>query len=427
MPDYLFLMESRLHPEQWRIVLQVQEAAKELGMNLYLVGGAVRDLIGGFPLEDLDFVVEGKALKLVRQLTRRQARVVWKSDALKAAELEFPHGMLLSVSMARAGNGLRKSRSRARPGSILDDLRSRDYSVNAIGISLNPHSRGLLLDPTNGVADMEKKELRALQPGSFLRDPIRLFRGTRFRTRLKYKFEPKTAAQYQEAKDAKLLEKITPEDLQKEFRRIGRDYDPEEILRALQEEGLLTVLHPKLQGPRLDWAAMARATNAAQMLAVAGLPVRSFPLFLYLLTHKLSPRDRNAAVKRLCLEPQDSNDFRKLPAAAKRLAMNVGGQPDSTPAKLYQLLSAARPELILLVLLAYRTAKVSARVRNYLRKYLPMRSKLPDTELQALGIAAGTPRYERIREQFFQAMLERKVRTRSDYSRLLKKFVQSGK
>lgn len=426
MPDYLFLMESRLHPEQWRIVLQVQEAAEELGMNLYLGGGAVRDLIGGFPLEDLDFVVEGKALKLARRLSRRKARVVWENSALQTAELEFPHGMLTTVSMARAGRGPRK-RVRARPASILDDLRRRDFSVNAIGISLNPHSRGLLLDPTNGAADMEKKELRALQPNGFLQDPIRLLRGARFRTRLQYEFEPKTAAQFQEAKDAKLLEKIAPEDLQREFRRIGRDYEPMEILRALQKEGLLAALHPKLQGPRLDWTVMARATKARQMLAIAGLPVRSFPLFLYLLTHKLSPRDRNAAVKRLCLDEPEYKDFRKLPNAAKRLAQDLRGDSGATPMKLHQLLSATRPELMLLVQIAHRELKILARVRNYLQKYLPMRSKLPDTELQVLGIAVGTPRYERIREQFFQAMVERKVRTRGDYSKLLKKLVQSGK
>ena len=163
------------------------------------------------------------------------------------------------------------------------------------------------------------------------------------------------------------------------------------------------------------------------MLAIAGLPVRSFPLFLYLLTHKLSPRDRNAAVKRLCLDEPEYKDFRKLPHAAKRLAQDLRGDSGATPMKLHQLLSATKPELILLVQIAHRELKILARVRNYLQKYLPMRSKLPDTELQVLGIAVGTPRYERIREQFFQAMVERKVRTRGDYSKLLKKLVQSGK
>ena len=427
MPDYLFLMESRLPPAQWQVIVRVQEAAESLGVNLYLVGGAVRDLIGGFPIEDLDFVVEGKALKLVPLLTRQNAAVLSKDEALQSAELEFPFGMLASVSMARAAFGSKPSKARAVPATILEDLRRRDFSVNAIGISLNPQSRGLLLDPTNGVADMEKKELRALHLYSFLAEPVRMLRGVRLRTRLQYSFEPKTAAQFQDAKESKLLDKIPPEDLEQEFRRIGREQDPAEILKALDKEKLLAAVSPRLVGPRLDWPGMARAAKTSQMLAASGIQARSFPLFLHLLTCKLPPRERILVAKRLRLHAHDSQAFRKLPDAAKRLAKDLGGKAGTTPTKLYELLSHSQPELILLVLLEYPQAKVQTRIRNYLRKYLPMRSKLPETELQALGIAAGTPRYQKLLEQFFHAMLEGKVRTKTDYAKLLKKLVQTGK
>jgi tRNA nucleotidyltransferase (CCA-adding enzyme) len=426
MPDYLFLMESRLHPARWQVIVQVQQAAESLGVNLYLVGGAVRDLIGGFPIEDLDFVVEGKALKLVPLLTRQKARVLSKNDALQSAELEFPIGIPASVSMARAASGSKGSKARAVPATILEDLRRRDFSVNAIGISLNPQSRGLLLDPTNGVADMEKKELRALHLYSFVEEPIRLLRGVRFRTRLKYTFEPKTAAQFEDARENKLLEKIAPEDLGKEVQRIGREQDPAEILKALDKEKLLVAVSPRLQGPRLDWKGMASAAKARQMLAASGIQASSYPLFLHLLTRKLPPRDRAQVAKRLKLNKEDAQAFRKLPDAAKRLAKDIGGKAGATPTKLYELLSNAQPELILLVLLENSSAKIQSRVRNYLRKYLPMRYKLPETELQALGIAEGTPRYQKLLEQFFHAMLEGKVRTKTDYAKLLKKLVQTG-
>jgi len=430
MPDYLFLIESRLHPAQWQVIVQLQEAAEKQGVNLYLVGGAIRDLIGGFPIEDLDFVVEGKALKLLPLLTRQKARVLSKDEALQSAELEFPFGIQASLSMARATFGSKPPKSkkaRAVPATILEDLRRRDFSVNAIGISLNPQSRGLLLDPTNGVADMEKKELRALHLYSFVEEPVRLLRGVRFRTRLQYSFEPKTAAQFQEAKEAGLLDTIRPQDLHQEVRRIGRERDPAEVLKALDKENLLAAVSPRLQGPRLDWPGMARAAKANQMLAASGLQVRSFPLFLHLLTRKLPPRERVQVAKRLHLHAQEAQIFRKLPAAAKRLAKDLGGKSGATPTKLYELLSHTPPELILLVVLEYPSAKIQTRVRNYLRKYLPMRYKLPETELQALGIAEGTPRYQKLLEQFFHAMLEGKVRTKTDYAKLLKKLVQAGK
>jgi len=427
MPDYLFLMESRLHPAQWKAIVQVQQAAETLGVNVYLAGGAVRDLLGGFPIEDLEFVVEGKALKLVQELVREKVRVSWRNEAAQAALLEFPAGVVAGVSMARAGIGTNSSRPPTGPATILDDLRRRDFSINAIGISLNPHSRGLLLDPTNGVADMEKKELRALHPNGFLLEPIRLLRAVHFRTRLHFALEPKTAAQLQNAKENKVWEKIASEDLEQEFRQISREREPAEILKALEKEKLLTVLHPRLQGNRVDWQRMARAAKAGQMLAAAGLPVRSFPLFLHLLTTKLSPGDRAQVAGRLRLKPPDSQVFRKLPDHARRLAKELGGKAAATPTKLYQLLSTTPPELMLLVEVEFQQAKIQIRLRNYLRKYLPLRSKLPEQEIVQLGVAAGTARYEKIREQYFYAMLEGKAHTRTEQAKLLKKLVQTGK
>lgn len=427
MPDYLFLMESRLHPAQWKAIVQVQQAAETLGVNVYLAGGAVRDLLGGFPIEDLEFVVEGKTLKLVQELVRAKVRVSWRNEAVQAAHLEFPAGVVAGVSMARAGIGTNSSRPPTGTVTILDDLRRRDFSINAIGISLNPHSRGLLLDPTNGVADMEKKELRALHPNGFLLEPIRLLRAVHFRTRLHFALEPKTAAQFQNAKENKVWEKIASEDLEQEFRQISREREPAEILKALEKEKLLTVLSPRLQGSRVDWQGMARAAKAGQMLAAAGLPVRSFPLFLHLLTAKLSPADRAQVASRLRLKPPDSQVFRKLPDHARRLAKEMAGKAAATPTKLYQLLSATPPELMLLVEVEFQQAKIQTRLRNYLRKHLPLRSKLPEQELVQLGVAAGTARYEKIRELYFYAMLEGKVRTRTEQAKFLKKLVQAGK
>ena len=427
MPDYLFLMESRLHPAQWQAVLQVQRAAEVLGMNLYLAGGAVRDLIGGFPIDDFDFVAEGKALKLVRELSRQGVRVTGENDALQAAELEFPSGVLASVSMARAETYPKPGVPRITPATILEDLRRRDFSVNAIGISLNPHSRGLLLDPTNGLADMEKKTIRTLHHYSFLDDPIRMFRAVRFRTRLKFSWDPKTAAQFQIAKESEGLEKLPGESLAQEFRQIAREREPAEILKALDKERLLEVLNRRLQGPRVNWQGIAHATKAGQMLAAAGLPVRSFPLFLYLLTRKLPPRDQTLVAGRLNLKRPDLQTLRKLDENARRLAKALGGKAAGTPTKLYELLAATPPELILLAEVEYPQKIVQSRIRTYLRKYLPLRSKLPQTELRELGVAPDTPRSQKILDLYFHAMLEGKVGTRSEQAKFLKKLVQAQK
>ncbi len=425
MPDYLFLMESRLRPEQWQVILQMQQVAEALSLNLYLVGGVVRDLIGGFPIEDLDFAVEGKTMKLVRDLTHQKVRSAWQNATLQEAELEFPSGALASVSMTRTETYLKPAAApKIGPATILEDLRRRDFSIHAIAISLHPNSRGLLLDPTNGLADMEKKELRSLHPYSFLRDPIRLLRAVRFRTRLKFVLETKTAAQFQNAKESGVLNKISGESLTQELRRIAQEREPEEILKALEKENLLGVLSPRLQGARLDLTVMARATKASRALAAVGLPVRSFPLFLHLLTRKLPAGDRTRAFRKLELSRPEAEAVRKMEEQSKRLQKELASKACEKPTTLYQLLIATPPELLLLAQVESAQQKVQSRTRTFLQRQLPLRSKLPEKDLQEMGVAPGSPRYRKILDDCFSAMLTGRLRLRSEQLKFLKRAVQ---
>jgi hypothetical protein len=148
---------------------------------------------------------------------------------------------------------------------------------------------------------------------------------------------------------------------------------------------------------------------------------------LHLLTRKLPPSDRAQVARRLGLKPAEAQAFRNLPAEAARLAKELAGKSGAKPTKLYQLLSSTRPDLILLVLAEYPQATVQNRIRNYLRKFLPMRAKLPGKELEQLGVASGTPRFTKILEQFFYAMLEGKVRSKPEQTKLLKKLAQTLK
>src|SRR5579864_8636774 len=89
MPDYMFLLESRLSPEQRAVMERVQELARAQEMNVYLTGGAVRDLISGMPIRDLDFTVEGNPAKMARELEKGGAKIVWESEKLRHHELIF--------------------------------------------------------------------------------------------------------------------------------------------------------------------------------------------------------------------------------------------------------------------------------------------------------------------------------------------------
>src|SRR5574337_2098946 len=159
MPDYMFLLESRLSAEQRAAVTRVPELAAEAGANIYLAGGAVRDLISGMPIRDLDFTMEGSPFRVARELEKGGARILFEDERLRQVELIFAGDVDGSIAAARDDVYHRPgTKPEIRWSTVMEDLRRRDFSLNSIAISLNPASRGLLLDPTNGLADLEKRE-----------------------------------------------------------------------------------------------------------------------------------------------------------------------------------------------------------------------------------------------------------------------------
>src|SRR5713226_8928255 len=247
MPDYMFLLESRLSPEQRAAMMRVQELSAALGLNVYLTGGTVRDLITGASLRDLDFSVEGNPSKIVHELEKGGAKILSEDEKLRSAEINFAGDCDGSISAARDDHYVRPgTRPELRWSTIMEDLRRRDFSLNAIAISLNPASRGLLLDPTNGLSDIERGEVRALTIHSFTNQPVRLLRVLRFAARMGFKLEQRTQEWFDLAIERELQHTIEPEDAGTELRAASREERPAVVLKSWEEHKLMEVVHPLL-------------------------------------------------------------------------------------------------------------------------------------------------------------------------------------
>src|SRR5215467_13265112 len=238
MSDYIYMLESHLSPDQSRAIEEVQAAAAQSNVNLFLTGGAMRDMLAGFRIRDLDFVVEGAALKVAKALADASgAKIVSVDEHRKSSELLFASGVTAQISMSRQEKyGRTGSKPQVSAATIQDDLRGRDFTCNAIALSLNTASRGLLLDPMNGLADIERKELRAVTTYGFYDDPSRLLRLYRFKVRLGFTVEERTRMQVANAREAEVEKLIPARALGEELKRIGLEDAPAEILKILTEE-----------------------------------------------------------------------------------------------------------------------------------------------------------------------------------------------
>jgi tRNA nucleotidyltransferase/poly(A) polymerase len=201
MADYIYLLENRLSEGQKRAISTVREIARAKGLTVFLVGGAVRDLTSGAPVRDLDIAVQGNALKLKKDLQKAGAVVTGEWEPGQALFISFPSGVRLEVSSTLTADYPKPAKPVYKPAGILEDLRRRDFTANSMALSLNEGSYGLLMDPLNGVADIENRELRLSSNYGFIEEPVRLIRAARFVARMGWQLEEKTRARYEAGKE----------------------------------------------------------------------------------------------------------------------------------------------------------------------------------------------------------------------------------
>ncbi len=411
MSDYIYMLESRLTPEQNQAVAAVQTAAVEAGLNVFLTGGAMRDVLGGYPIRDLDFAVEGNAMKVAKGVcSAARARQATVDELRKSVELEFPTGVTAQIAMTRQE---KTSRAGAKPqisqATIQEDLRGRDFTCNAIALSLNKASRGLLLDPLNGLADIERRELRAAGPYGFYDDPSRLLRAVRFCVRFGFAVEERTQLQMANAREAGVESLIPPRALGDELVRISVEDSPGEVIQALADAGMLPLFSPSLAGAKLNSAGLGRFEKLVRALpGAANWRAARMGPFFYALTEKFTPKEKLALIRGVALTKGEVDIWQKLEPRARKLETALRSPRIRKPSHVYRLVSEAPPDEIIYLLYHSAVKPVRERLRNYFQKYLPAVEEITPEEWAALEGAPGTPKNNKAREAFLTNRLDRR-------------------
>lgn len=413
MSDYIYMLESHLSPDQSRVVETIQAAAGQANVNLFLTGGAMRDMLAGFRIRDLDFVVEGAALKLAKSVADTAgARIVDADENRKSAELLFPSGVTAQIAMSRQEKyGRAGSKPQVAPATIQEDLRGRDFTANAIALSLNKASRGLLLDPMNGLADIEHKELRAASAYGFYDDPSRLLRLIRFRVRLGFAVEERTQMQVANAREAAVEKQIPPPALGEELKRIAVEDNAAEIVKALEEAGLLTLFSPALAGPKWNGPGLARLEKCTRLMP-DDIPSRAARLgpFLYAFTEKLSAREKQALVEATGLSRRDVDLWQKLEARARKLETALKSARIRKASQVYHIVAGAACDEVLFLLYHSSLKPVQERIRNHFQKYVLTVQEITPEEWATVEGKPGSTKYAKAREDFISYRLDRRVK-----------------
>lgn len=293
------------------------------------------------------------------------------------------------------------------PGTIIDDLFRRDFSINAMAIYLTPEHYGELLDPYKGKDDLDSGLIRILHDQSFRDDATRILRALRYEQRLGFSLEPRTLQLLQQ--DTDMLDTISSERIRYDLEMILREEMPEKILKRAYQLGVLQKLHPSLKGN--SWLAQ-RFEQARQIIKKGPL----VSLYLSLLAYSLTETENEQFLLRLNPPKKLSKILRDTLNLKKRLPELT--EPSLKPSDIYYLLHEYSPTAIQANAIASDSPLFRQHLEMFLHKLRYVKPLLDGNDLVRMGIPPG-PQIGRTLRTLHEAKLAGEVRTREDEEKLV--------
>ena len=394
---------------QWTGLLEEAiKVAHRLGLPLYLVGGAVRDLLMGRLLMDLDLVVEGDASLVATALASALAGEVTARSQFGTAKLRVL-GQRIDVVTARwESYGRLGALPTVHPGAISDDLTRRDFTINAIALRLEPAPLRLL-DPLDGQGDIRRKLVRTLHSASFQDDATRMLRAVRYEQRLGFRLEEETETLLR--RDLRMLDTIGGDRLRRELDHMFREEKAGSILLRAAGLGVLSALYPGLpEAPTLE--------RRLSHISLEGGPVQPHQ-YLALLAYSLGRDQRDDFVRRLNMPATWAKVVRDV-ALAQEASASLAAV--ASPGVVYRQLRGLSPEAVQVAAALVEDEGSRNNLRRYLEEWRHVRPMLNGHDLVRLGVPAG-PRTGMMLEALRDARLDGRVSSREDEKALIRERV----
>ncbi len=410
MADYIYLLQTRLTPAQQSALEHVRQVARARAMTVFLVGGAVRDLTSGSPIRDLDFAVQGNATKFKKELQKAGGVLIGEDEPTQTLYFTFPGGVRLEVGSTLSVTFPKPGKPVYKPATILDDLHRRDFTANAMALSLNDGSFGLLMDPLNGVADIENRELRLVSNYGFIEDPARMIRAARLGARLGWQMEEKTRQRYDNARAEGAISALSSTLHNYELEEVFHEEDPLRVLKRLEAEGWAKVLFPAWTSSKVNEAELDKLRDTIGRLESMGIYPDPSAAYFPLLTAKLAPKDVTT-LKKSFARPGFAEQIPALEADTKAFATLFTSKAAAAPSDAWKLLFAAQPEAVLWLAHTTKSAPLKARFESFFNDWSQARQKIPYQLMQEMRITPALPGYDELVETLFFAVMDGKLDT----------------
>jgi len=448
------LLQSRLLSSIQQVLNAAAQQAEQQGWQLYLVGGAVRDLLLAKPddpllIDDIDLVVDGfhpeieiiadsiaapsansaagvalaRALQQIYPAARLQvhgqfqtAAILWHNDPLLDS-------LWIDIATARTEfYPYPAANPEVEASSIRQDLYRRDFTINALAIRLTEPRQGEILDFFGGLLDLAAKLIRVLHANSFIEDPTRIYRAVRFAVRLGFQIEPQTEGYIRYAIASGVYQRLQTDKtpalqtrLKQELKYILQAPYWKAAVQKLSDLGALCCIHADLKLTRQLWWQLRLGDRWLKRFDPA-VTLPHWQVLLETLLSALEPEQRQQAAERLQLSGDGIERLRELSELERAIALRYppGGAAisGSLPSQTVHLLSSH--DLPTLILLACTQPRLVRRqVWKYLTHWRHLKSPIDGNDLKALGYLPGR-QYKQILDALLTATLDGQLITRAE-------------
>ncbi len=410
--DIRKLLRKHIPGDMHDLVSVIAQEARGQNVDMYIVGGAVRDLLLGRAIVDLDFAVERDTQTLARKISRRfGARLTYYSK-FGTAKLKFQNYTIDIITTRKEIYKKPGALPTVRPGTIVDDLSRRDFTVNAMAVKLPSEE---IVDPLAGQKDIRNKYIRVLHDKSFIDDATRIFRAVRYEQRLGFKIEAKTLALIK--RDIEWIDTVSPDRIKHELILALNEEYPELFFSRASRLGVLRKVFAGL-----NWIEQTSLNfgEARKLAGKASLPELYFSLLIYgMESDELAQFIRRYNFARKLSEPMLETVHLK-----NRLA-NIK-QQKIVPSDLYKLLIPYSSVAVQANLLACKSVRKKNWLRLYLSKLRPIKTVINGADLVGIGIRPG-PFIGKILDSLLDAKINGKIKTRSDELEYVKRLLGKEK
>ena len=425
-PRLTGLIDSLLPSEVRGVLGTAGGLGDQMGMRVYCVGGFVRDLLIGLPNLDVDLVVEGDGLQYAEQLARLREGDLRIHRRFGTAVVSLPE-MKIDVASARAEYYPHPAAlPEVQPATIRQDLYRRDFSVNAMALSLNHDRFGELVDYYHGYRDLQEKLIRVLHSLSFVDDPTRIFRAVRFEHRYGFRMDDETEGLAKRTAADGFINTVSGKRLREELIAILEEPDPIASLRRLDGMGVFPMLFAdvKLAGTTLSLLDRTQAGWERWAPLFSGRPRRWLVYFLGLV-HTLEDERREETGRRFQLDRYALGALAQVGYGFREVIPAIRAYPSMKNSELWRLIGGLVPEVLIAVGLGLNSGDLESVLMRAIKLSQTRLHEISGSDLLSMGLTPG-PLFQEVLDRIRDARLDGEVVSRQEEIDLVARLMRSS-